>query len=81
MAKKIIAPKLGEENEVSFETYFLRQLYAEGKITDDFLDDITSKESNKLEILNTIKNLEGDLISKDLANSISKIARQVGTKN
>lgn len=74
----------GGPGQVSFEAYFLRDLYKHGKIDDKLLRDIAAQNQlnvNMDEVIAVLKDTEGKNIPRGLAAIIADLAAIVPAQN
>lgn len=76
--------KSGGIGHVSFEAYFLRDLYAQGKVDDKLLAEIIKQNRLNVdvnEVVAALKDAAGGAIPRGLANTIADIASIVADCN
>lgn len=81
----VIAPKIDDEEEVSFAAYFLRDLQARGKLNPEAVMRAVSEadgiSSSYEAIMSAINDVSGESITRELSLDIDRIARSAPAMN
>ena len=80
----VFASKTTSGGAVSFEAYFLRDLYAAGKVTDKSIAEILKQDQIKTplkDVLAALKDTHGVALPRGLARSIADLARTISERN
>lgn len=87
---KVVAPytaRLGKKSggPVSFNAYFLRDMYSKGKLSEKVIKEIVStngiKDATLKDIMSAIKKTDGSHITKNVSVSLAAIADVVADMN